>query len=112
MVSTYWLNVPQEEASKAKELRCRWDSYKRRWWKPAYVSMMVLPKHWIPTDLVESIHVKARKGRIASSRTNSAKIWDTELNIVYPSMRCLQDELNITYKQVKDLIASGRYKKI
>lgn len=111
---TYWLNVPQEEADKAKALRCRWDADKRRWWKPRNVSIMKLPTHWLPADLMgKNIYTRGKIGRKKSRLATSVRIWDSELNIVYPSMVCAQEELNLTYKQLTELCKEGsRYKKI
>lgn len=111
-MNTHWLNVPQEEANKAKELKCRWDSYKRRWWKPSYVSLLKIPEHWLPPESFVSKATKAQRGRRASAKTNSVKVWDSELNIVYPSVKCAQEELQLSYKQLTELFALGRYKKI
>ena len=113
-MNTYWLNVPHEEADKAKALRCRWDADKRRWWKPSNLSILKIPAHWLPTDLMsKNIHTRSVKGRRKSVKTNSVKLWDSELNIVYPSLSCAQEELNLTYKQVTELCKQGtRYKKI
>ena len=111
-MNTYWLNVPQEEADNAKSLRCRWDADKRRWWKPSNVSVMKIPKHWLPTDLIESWRTKGNKGRRASVKATSKGLMDMETRIAYPSIKCTQEQLNLTYKQVKELIVSGRFKQI
>lgn len=111
-MKAYWLNVPQEESDKAKALRCRWDAYKRRWWKPQYVSSLNIPKHWLPPEVFVSMSTKAKRGRRAALKTNSMGLMDMETMTAYPSIKCVQEELNLTYKQVKELIASGRYKQI
>jgi hypothetical protein len=113
-MNTYWLNVPQEEADKAKALRCKWDADKRRWWKPRNISIMNIPEEWLPIDLVgKNIYTRGRIGRKAALKATCVRVWDSELNIVYPSMKCAQEELKLTYKQLNDLCAIGtRYKKI
>jgi hypothetical protein len=112
-MNTHWLNVPKEEATKAKELKCRWDADKRKWWKPSFVSMVLIPKHWIPPESLVSKKTKRARGNKASVNTNAVKVWDSELNIVYPSVIAAQTELQMTYKQLSDLCANGtRYKKI
>jgi hypothetical protein len=111
-MNTYWLNVPHEEADKAKALRCKWDADKRRWWKPSNVSIMAIPKDWISPDVFDSWKKKGIKGRRASVKATSKGLIDMESRIAYPSIKCTQEQLNLSYKQVKELIASGRFKQI
>lgn len=111
-MNTHWLNVPQEEADKAKALRCKWDADKRRWWKPSNVSIRAVPKHWLPPEALVSNATKRRRGLKAAAKANSKGLWDTKSNIAYPSITCVQKELNLTYRQVKDLIASRQFKQI
>jgi hypothetical protein len=104
---TVWLRVPYEDKDKAKELGCRWDWDKRKWWKPDTVDVSTLPKSWVAVDKLSARSMYKQSQRRAG-KSSATKVLDVQSNIVYPSVKAVCAALNMNYQQYrKELLKEG-----